>query len=407
MYMDQGVEMINPFKLERYFAQYEFNVRHLLSPSDVEALSQSALLEMASPVVRELWQNLSLGYTDSQGHPLMREEIANLYTNIYPEQIVTAVPEEAIYIAMHTLLKPGDHVISIFPAYQSLYEVATSIGCNVSFWKLHPCPEGWELYMDELYKALRPNTRLLVINFPHNPTGFLPTRQQLDDILQFAEKHNLIVFSDEMYRLLEYHETDRLPAVCDLYERGISLSGLSKSFALPGLRLGWLATQMIHLPQIWLTAKDYTTICGSAPSEILGLMALQAKEDILRRSRQIVLGNLASVEDVFARHADHVTFLKPRAGSVAFPVWHGPPSVERFCQDMLEQYDMMVLPGSIFDVIRPHFRVGLGRKTLPASLELLESYLMSLSQGRMPVFISRYPLHTPRVTSTPISAVRS
>ena len=123
---------INPFKLERYFAKYEFNTKYMLSSSDCESLGMAELLQMASPASLELWESLKLGYTEAPGHPLLRAEVAKLYPNISPENVLIAVPEEAIFIAMQTLLAPGDHVIVLTPSYQSLSEIARSIDCQVT-----------------------------------------------------------------------------------------------------------------------------------------------------------------------------------------------------------------------------------------------------------------------------------
>ena len=232
---------INDFKLERYFAEHEFKVRYLLSASDCEALAQDELLGMADAEALSLWHALKLNYTESQGHPLLRAEAAGLYRSIRPEDVLIAAPEELIFIAMNALLRPGDHVIATFPGYQSLYAIAEALGCSVTRWPLEVCAGRWGLDLDFLAAAIRAETRLLVVNFPHNPTGYLPARSELDAIIALARRHDLYVFSDEMYRLLEYDAETRLPPVADLYERGISLSGLSKSFALPGLRIGWLA----------------------------------------------------------------------------------------------------------------------------------------------------------------------
>lgn len=362
---------ITPFKLERYFALYEFKVQYLLSPSDCEALLMAELLQMAAPESRRLWDELKLGYTEAPGHPLLRAEVARLYQRIPPEQVVIAVPEEAIFVAMNTLLAPGDHVIAISPAYQSLYEVARSLGCSLTPWALTPTADGWLLDPDHLERLVTPQTRLLVINFPHNPTGYQPSRAGLDAIVAFARRHGLYLFSDEMYRLLEYDAAARLPAVCDLYEKGISLSGLSKSFALPGLRIGWLAAQDAALAGRWLAFKDYTTICNSAPGEILGLMALQAREPILARNLEIVRQNLALAEGFFAAYPDRFEWLPPRAGSIAFPRWTGGGPVEQFCQAALDRQGVMIVPGSIFDFPGDHFRIGLGRKNLGEGLERL------------------------------------
>jgi aspartate/methionine/tyrosine aminotransferase len=366
---------LNPFKLERYFAEYEFSVRYLLSPSDCEGLEMASLLEMADPEGRQLWDNLKLSYTESSGHPLLRSEIAKLYPGLTPENILVAVPEEAIFIFMHTLLKPGDHIIAMFPAYQSLYEIARSTGCQVTPWMVQPLDRGWQLDLTRLEESITPRTRLLVINFPHNPTGCLVSPSELDQIVAFARRHGLYLFSDEMYRLLEYDPLRRLPSVSSLYEKAVTLSGLSKSFALPGLRLGWLATRDKSLLDQCQSYKDYTTICASAPSEILGIIALRAKETILARNLDIILSNLNHAEDFFTQYQDHFSWIKPHAGSVAFPQWKGAPPVEVFCQQVLNQQGVMIVPGSIFDYPGNHFRIGLGRKNFPEALEQVGIYL--------------------------------
>ncbi len=232
---------IDDFKLERYFAAHEFRVRHLLSASDCEALALEEVLKLADDETLALWHDLKLSYTESQGHPLLRSEVAGLHRAIGPEDVLIAAPEELIFIAMNALLRPGDHVIATYPGYQSLYAIAEALGCAVTRWPLAVRDGRWRLDLDGLADQIRPETRLLVVNFPHNPTGYLPDRSELDAIIELARRHGLHVFSDEMYRLLEYDAATRLPPVADLYERGISLSGLSKSFALPGLRIGWLA----------------------------------------------------------------------------------------------------------------------------------------------------------------------
>jgi aspartate/methionine/tyrosine aminotransferase len=366
-----------PFKLERYFARYEFKVEFLLSSSDCESLTQAELLRMASPESLALWQELRLGYTESPGHPMLRQEVASLYTHIPVDNVVIAAPEEAIFIAMHTLLAPNDHVIVISPAYQSLYEIARSIGCRVTPWRLQTGSDGWQLDLSHLERSITNHTRLLVINFPHNPTGFLPSRSQLDALLLIARKHDLYIFSDEMYRFLEYDSETQLASICDVYEKGIALSGLSKSLALPGLRIGWLTSQDSAWAGRWLALKDYTTICNSAPSEILGIIALQNKSRILRRNLEIIHANLAYANQFFSGQIQFFSWLRPQAGSVAFPQWLGDGSVEHFCQRLLDDQGVMLVPGSIFDFPGDHFRLGLGRKNFPEAIERVKEYLES------------------------------
>lgn len=377
MSYDGRMPLPAPFKLERYFARYEFTVRHLLSASDCEGLRLAELLGLADAESRALWDRLGLGYTESQGHPRLRAEIASLYQAVRADDVLLAAPEEAIFLAMHTLLEPGDHVVALAPAYQSLAEVARAIGCEVTAWPIALRESGWRLDLDRLAASLTPRTRLLVINFPNNPTGLLPGRGDLDAILELARRRGVYVFSDEMYRWLEPDPARRLPAVADLYELGITLSGLSKSFALAGLRLGWLATRAPGVIERCLALKDYTTICHSAPSEVLALMALRARDQILARNLDLIRANTEKAAGFFAARPDLFRWLPPDAGSVAFPLWTGPGTVEALCEGLIEQQGVMVVPGSLFDQPGRHFRVGLGRRGFAAALERIGEYLDS------------------------------
>jgi aspartate/methionine/tyrosine aminotransferase len=240
---------------------------------------------------------------------------------------------------------------------------------------LEPAIDGWKLDLEQLERSITSQTRLLVLNFPNNPTGYIPSRQEFDAILGLAQKHGVTIFADEMYRLLESDPGLRLPSMPDVYEKGIALSGLSKSFALPGLRLGWLTTRQNELIERWLTFKDYTTICNSAPSEILGIIALQNTERIVQRNLDIIRENIARAEQFFHKHRDKVAWESPRAGSIAFPRWLGSDPVEQFCQGVLEEQGVMIIPGALFDFPGNHFRIGLGRKNFSEALEHVDEYL--------------------------------
>lgn len=351
---------IEPFRLERYFAKYEFSTRYVLSASDCETWGVSELLSFATVETRTAWHHLRLGYTESQGHPGLRLRVAALYESVTPEQVLVAAPEEAIFILMHALLEPGDRVVVLTPAYQSLYEVACSLECDVARMPLEVTGDSWTLDVDRFRDLVTPATRLIVVNFPHNPTGYLPPRSVFDKVLEIARKNECWLLGDEMYRLLEFDAGSRLPAVCDAYESGISLSGLSKSFGLPGLRVGWLVARDETVIRRCLGIKDYTTICNSAASEVLGMMGIDAREQMLARNREIVLNNLEAARGFFT--APDFQWLEPRAGSVAFPVWTGAGSAEEFCRKALQEKEMMIVPRSLFDWPGNHFRVGLGRR---------------------------------------------
>lgn len=359
---------IRPFKLERYFAEHEFSTRYLLSASDCESLPLANLLALADAETRDLWDQLRLGYTESQGHPRLRADIAQQYAQVSDSHVLVAAPEEAIFIAMHALLEPGDEVIVTWPAYQSLTEIATSIGCRVKPWALRLTGRQWGLDMDELVALITPRTRLLVVNFPHNPTGCHPGHDEWRRIIEIVRRYGLHLFSDEMYRLLERSATDRLEAGCDAYERGITLSGLSKSYGLPGLRIGWLATQDAGALRRCAALKDYTTICASAPSEILAMIALRARERLTERNRSIIAVNLAVADAFFAQRAGAFIWPAPAAGPVAFPLLTTGQGVDAWSAEVLAAHSVMIVPASMFDAGGNHFRIGLGRQNFGEAL---------------------------------------
>ncbi len=291
---------IEPFALERYFAKHEFSARYLLSSSDCKSLSMSDLVGMADEETRQLWEGLKLGYTESSGHRLLREEIGAIYDGIEMHDTLVAAPEEIIYLLMHALLKASDHVICTFPGYQSLYEVARSIGCQVSCWEPDE-EQGWHFDIEWLRGEIRADTKLLVVNFPHNPTGYLPTIDEYMAIIELARARGIYLLSDEMYRFLEMEEGTTLPSACEHYRRAFSLFGMSKSFGLPGLRIGWMATRQGDILEMMAGLKDYTTICSSAPSEILAIIALRNRSRIVGEQLKRVRRNVDALDNILHR----------------------------------------------------------------------------------------------------------
>jgi len=365
---------IPPFQLERYFARYEFSVKYLLCSSDCGGIGVHELLAMADEESKRLWEDLSLGYTESLGNPVLRQEISRIYSGISDSDVLAVVPEEGIFIALNAILERGDHVICTFPGYQSLYQIAESLGCEVTKW-FPDENNGWKFDVDFFEEQIRPSTRLLVINFPHNPTGSLPTRDDFAAILRIANKYGLYVFSDEMYRFLEVDINDRLPSACETYEHAVSLSGMSKVFGMAGVRTGWLITRDKDLYQKMALLKDYTTICGNAPGEILSIIALRAKEKIISKHLTRIKSNLALLDDFFLRHNNFFSWNRPKAGTIAFPNLRVETSSHSFCQKVVQEAEIMLLPSTVYDFDDRHFRLGFGRENFPQVLDLFDRYI--------------------------------
>ncbi len=368
---------ITPFALERHFARYEFSARHLLSCSDCEPLTLAEVLELADAEVRASWERLRLAYTESRGHPLLRSAIASLYHGVEPGEVVEVVPEEGIFLTMMTLLEPGDHVVATWPAYQSLYQVAADLGCEVTFWR--PAEDAWRFDVDALERALRPTTRLVVVNFPHNPTGAMLEHAQLERVVELVERSGAYLLSDEMYRFLEPDRASRLPSAVELSVRAAALGGLSKSLSAPGLRVGWVVTHDSALLGRLAVAKDYTTICASAPSEILGLAILRARERVVARNRDRIARNVEAFDSFVGRHQGLVSWTPPAGGPVALAKLRAPEGAAELCRRLVEEAGVMLLPSTVFDYGDAHVRLGLGRESFPAALEALECWLETRS----------------------------
>jgi len=365
---------IRPFLLERFFARYEFNAEYLLCSSDCESMSIESLLAY-EPDAAARFQQQWLGYTESQGSPELRQTIAASYSNILPGQVlVHAGAEEAIFTFVNSMLSPGDHIIVHAPCYQSLSELARSVGCEVSLWQTHS-DARWELDLQWLTDNIRSNTRAIVVNCPHNPTGYLMSRATQSELLAIARQYGLLVFSDEVYRGLEHSSVDRLPSACDLYENAVSLGVMSKTYGLAGLRIGWIATRNAEVYQRMAAFKDYLSICNSAPSEFLAILALRHHEAIATRNLEIIRDNLSRLDTFFARYPEIFDWQRPKAGSTAFPALRLLLGSEAFCTRLVEQAGVLLLPSTVYEYGDRHFRLGFGRRNLPHALDRLEQHI--------------------------------
>ena len=217
------------------------------------------------------------------------------------------------------------------------------------------------------------------MNFPHNPTGYYPPKEEYQKIIDLARENDLYLFSDEMYRFLEYDSAGKLPSACEVYEKALSLFGMSKTFGMAGVRLGWLVTKDADLFAKMAAFKDYTTICGSAPGEILSIIALRSKEKIIERHLARIKRNLALLDAFFEEFDDRFEWIRPKAGTIAFPKLKGILLASDFCRKVVQEANIMLLPSTVFDYGDEHFRLGFGRENMPEVLEIFRDYLKKIS----------------------------
>lgn len=367
------------FALEVFFSKWEFAAKYNLTASDAESMTLAELLALASTEDRAAFEDVRLGYTETFGALALRVAIAQTYDTVEPEHLLCfAGAEEAIYAAMQVLLRADDHAIVVTPNYQAAETVPLGI-CEVSGVPLQ-IERNWDLDMGALRAALRPNTRLISVNFPNNPTGKIIPRPIFDEIVEICRRRDIWLFSDEVYRLIEREPGLRLPQAVDLYERAISLNVMSKAYGLPGLRIGWLACKdramLVRLERF----KHFLSICNSAPSEVLARIALKARETILERNRKIVRDNVAALNAFFADYEHLFEWREPDGGCVGFIRYKGSAGVEEFTRRLVEEAGVLLLPSSIYRsdlgvVPDDCFRVGFGRLQVPQGLEAMRAWL--------------------------------
>ncbi len=367
---------LNVFQLEEYLAQYEFSAPYLLCCSDAESFSLQEILELANESERALWNNLRLGYTEAKGLPLLRRTIRD---NLYPSMsddcmLLFAGAEEGIFCALFALCEPDEHVIVIDPGYQSLAEIPSMKGAEVTTVPLRES-NGWRIDVDEIRRAVRRNTKVLVINFPHNPTGQVISQDELDSVVALCREHDLWLFSDEVYRLLGAPKKPWARPAAEIYDKAISLGVMSKAFGLAGLRIGWVACQNRELLLSMERVKHYTSICCSGPAEVISLIALNNKEHLLRRNNEIVASNLKMLDQFFAEFADRFSWVRPEGGCVGLVRYSGPETVDDFVDDVRNKTGVLLLPAKVYGIATPHFRIGFGRKNMPDALARLKQLL--------------------------------
>ena len=368
------------FRLETHFSKWEFKARYHMTASDAESMTLSELFSYATDEEREDFESLWLGYTETFGAPDLRAVIADTYTAQEAENVLCfAGASEGIFAANNVLLEADSHAIVVTPNYQSHETLPIAI-CEATGVPLDP-DDNWSLDIDRIKASIRPNTKLVTINFPHNPTGAILPRERYDALIALCRQHGIWILHDEIFNGLGPTGTEHLPFIADVYERGLSLGVTSKSYGLPGLRIGWIACQDRDVLSKMERMKHYLSIANSAPSERLAKIALRNREALLARTCAIVDENLPKWEAFFARHPDLFDWTRPDGSCMAFPRYKGADGVEAFCASLVEESGVLFLPSTIYSsdlgpTPTDRFRLGFGRKGLDEGLSALEAHIL-------------------------------
>jgi len=357
--------------------EYSFS-NSFSEPLTIEELTQYALDRGDDKLVQEYYQH-TLDYTANGGSLDLREAVANLYgPNINAENIlIFAGGQVALQTAAYAILDKNSHSIAFTPGYQSVQQAPEHALSETTKIKLY-ADNQWEINPQDVEKAIRSNTRYIVLNEPYNPTGTVMKPGVQQALIALARKHNITILCDEAYRLLEHNVSDRLPAMADAYENGISACAMSKPWGGCGITIGWLALQDLNLKQKLVDIQYFGTACPSRASEIQAIMTLRASDIILAKNVEIIENNLQLLDQFMDTYSNYFEWVRPIASSVAFVRFKGPLSSDEL-GELLAKDGISIKPTYCFidDVTdySDYFRIGFGEKAMPARLDALTRFV--------------------------------
>ena len=371
---------IEPFKVEIWMNEWENRCEYNLAETCVASITIDELLQISgrnSDDISELLP-LKMNYGAIEGSTRLREAISSLYENQDIDNITVTHGTIAANALVHkSLVSRGDRVVSIVPTYQQHYSIPTSIEADVQMLRLR-AEDAFLPDLDALRRLATPETKLIALTNPNNPTGALIERPMLEEISQIARDVGAYVLCDEVYRGTGQTGDGMTPSIVDVYEKGIATAGMSKAYSLAGLRVGWIVAPSKVTEKV-LIHRDYDTISVGKINDHIAAMALENKDRMLARSHKITRDNLA-ILDTWVIDQPKVSWVKPRAGTTAMLKVHVPMTSREFCVDLLEKTGVMLTPGDAFDM-EGYVRIGYSNNTeiLKAGLERLGGYLRLLS----------------------------
>lgn len=375
-----------PAHLEYWMRDYYFSTEIDIGSSGVENFSFGELRQLFNITPDDL-DRIVLRDSRTLGDPDLRTAIGNRWCNGNAERVMaTNGSSEAIYLIMNSLLEAGDEVVVLDPAYQQLFSLAETIGCKLKHWPLH-FENSFRPDLSEARRLISPQTRMIVVNFPHNPTGASLTPAEQDELIELAAGAGAYLVWDAAFAELTY-DSPVLPDTGERYDRSITLGTLSKAYGLPGLRVGWcLAAPEVldHLVRL----RDYTTLALSPLVEHVATRAIE-NGDLLVQPRLVQARHNLDLLLAWAnRHSEFVSVARPQGGVCVFMRLHGVADSEGFCRQLADEYKVLLVPGTSFRQPN-HVRLGFGCSTA----ELTEG-LSRLSQH----------IHTYRKSNTSAATV--
>lgn len=363
------------FGVEAWLNAHEREATTDISQSSISALSMAEVTALDGHEGRQFYEQLNqsrLDYGWIEGSPEFKQLVSELYTQVPAANVLqTNGATGGNHLAIYSLVEPGDHVIALYPSYQQIYDIPKSLGAEVDYWHLTE-ERQWLPDINELKTLIRPDTKMILLNNAVNPTGSLLDRELLTQVVELARSVGAYVLADEVYEPLD---ATPFTSVADLYEKGIAVNSLSKTYSAPGIRIGWVATPDAALADQFRKYRDYTMICGGVFNDQLAVLILQHRDEILARNRQIVTRNLKLLTDWVVQEP-RVELIAPHSISVSCIKLNIPIDDVTFCRNLLKDTGVLLVPGTRFD-IPGHARLGYctATSTLKRGLKLLSEYL--------------------------------
>lgn len=366
---------IKPFAIEEWMNEYEEEAVYNLAETCVDSLSIEELVTIGGDDYTSFFQSIAhkkLTYGYITGSPHFKENVAKRYKQMKPENILSMNGAiGANFLILYTLIEPGDEVVCVDPTYQQLHSVPESFGADVKRLRLKP-ENNYLPDLEELSALVNDKTKLIIINNPNNPSGAVMNGEYLQKIVDIAREHDAYLLSDEVYRGLWQDPEADIPAVADMYDKGISTGSMSKAFSLAGLRLGWIAGP-VDLIERCLVRRDYTTISNGRIDDMLAVHALENYERLMERNLKIIRDNLNILDEWIAQE-DKMSYFKPQGGTTAILKYEADMPSEEFCIKLFRENGTFLAPGSCFD-LEGTVRIGYA-----CSTEVLKNGLAKLSE---------------------------
>ncbi|MCO5228023.1 MAG: aminotransferase class I/II-fold pyridoxal phosphate-dependent enzyme [Thermomicrobiales bacterium] len=374
---------IEPFALERWMTRWELLVTHDICESGIKPLSLGDVMGLIpaseAAVLEQRIHETPLGYSEARGTEDLRSVLATTYANTSSDDIlITTGAIEANYLLFNVLLKAGDHVVVVDPAYQQLASVPKAIGCQVDHLSVVHS-DGYYYDLDELRGMVRPDTRMIVINTPHNPTGCMLSNSDLNEIVELARENDCWILCDEAYRWIEHPGGMSIPGpMRGRYEKGISVGTVSKPFGVPGLRIGWFAAPAEIAQAAW-GIRDYVSLSPAKLSDLIATAVIRNREAIFARNSEIIAANLVTANQWFTDNADIVSWQAPKAGLLAMMRYAADLDSSVVADRLAGDVGVMLAPGDAFGMPGT-LRIGVGQdpRIFREGLEMTAQFLRTL-----------------------------